>query len=38
MKLRTPHIVPLAAQAIEVLEMLCTITGDSEWRLTSLQS
>ena len=31
MKMRTPHIVPLAAQAIEVLEMLRTITGESEW-------
>jgi len=31
MKMRTPHIVPLAAQAIEVLEMLRTLTGDSEW-------
>jgi len=31
MKMRTPHIVPLAAQAIEVLEMLRTLTGASEW-------
>ena len=31
MKMRTPHIVPLAAQTIEVLEMLHTITGASEW-------
>ena len=31
MKMRTPHIVPLAAQATEVLEMLRTITGQSEW-------
>ncbi len=31
MKMRTPHIVPLAAQAIEVLEMLRTLTGKSEW-------
>jgi integrase len=31
MKMRTPHIVPLAIQAIEVLEMLHTITGSSEW-------
>jgi len=31
MKMRTPHIVPLAAQAIEVLEMLRTLTGESEW-------
>jgi integrase len=31
MKMRTPHIVPLAVQAIEVLEMLRTITGESQW-------
>jgi integrase len=31
MKMRTPHIVPLARQAIEVLEMLRTLTGASEW-------
>jgi integrase len=31
MKMRDPHIVPLAAQAIEVLEMLHTLTGASEW-------
>jgi len=31
MKMRTPHIVPLASQALEVLEMLRTITGKSEW-------
>jgi integrase len=31
MKMRTPHIVPLAAQAVEVLEMLRTLTGESEW-------
>lgn len=31
MKMRTPHIVPLATQATEVLEMLRTITGQSEW-------
>lgn len=31
MKMRTPHIVPLAMQAIEVLEMLRTLTGTSEW-------
>jgi integrase len=31
MKMRTPHIVHLAQQAIEVLEMLRTITGESEW-------
>jgi integrase len=31
MKMRTPHIVPLAKQAIEVLEMLLTLTGESVW-------
>jgi integrase len=31
MKMRAPHIVPLAAQALEVLEMLRTLTGSSEW-------
>jgi len=31
MKMRTPHIVPLATQAIEVLEMLHSLTGESEW-------
>ena len=31
MKMRTPHIVPLSKQAIEVLEMLRTLTGQSEW-------
>ena len=31
MKMRDPHIVPLASQAIEVLEMLRTLTGGSEW-------
>ncbi|MDR3792999.1 MAG: tyrosine-type recombinase/integrase [Terracidiphilus sp.] len=31
MKMRTPHIVPLATQAIEVLEMLRLLTGESEW-------
>jgi integrase len=31
MKMKTPHIVPLATQAIEVLEMLRTLTGGSEW-------
>lgn len=31
MKMRTPHIVPLASQAVEVVEMLRTITGKSEW-------
>jgi len=31
MKMKDPHIVPLATQAIEVLEMLRTLTGSSEW-------
>jgi integrase len=31
MKMRTPHIVPLAKQALEVLDTLRTLTGESEW-------
>jgi len=31
MKMRTPHIVPLAKQALEVLDTLRIITGQSEW-------
>jgi integrase len=31
MKMRDPHIVPLASQAIELLEMLRMLTGGSEW-------
>jgi len=31
MKMRTPHIVPIARQALEVLEMLHDLTGNSEW-------
>ena len=31
MKMRTPHIVPLAKQALEVLEMLREFTGSNEW-------
>jgi integrase len=31
MKMRTPHIVPLAKQTIEVLEMLRLLSGNSEW-------
>lgn len=31
MKMRTPHIVPLANQTLEVLEMLRTLTRESEW-------
>ncbi len=30
MKMKTPHIVPLSSQAIEVLELLRTISGHSE--------
>lgn len=29
--MRTPHIVPLAQQTIEVLEMLRLLSGKSEW-------
>ena len=32
MKMRTPHIVPLAKQTIDVLEILRPLTGASEWR------
>src|SRR5271166_4368182 len=31
MKMRTPHIVPLARQALDVLDTLRTLTGQSEW-------
>ena len=31
MKMRTPHIVPLARQALDVLEMLRDLAGSSEW-------
>jgi len=31
MKMRTPHIVPLAKQALDVLDTLKTLTGKSEW-------
>jgi integrase len=31
MKMRTPHIVPLSQQAVEVLNMLKGITGDFEF-------
>jgi integrase len=31
MKMRTPHIVPLAAQSLEVLATLRELTGSSEW-------
>jgi integrase len=31
MKMRTPHIVPLAKQTVETLATLRDLTGDSEW-------
>jgi integrase len=31
MKMRTPHIVPLAQQALDVLEALRILTGHSDW-------
>jgi integrase len=31
MKMRTPHIVPLAKQALDVLDTLQTLTGKSVW-------
>jgi integrase len=31
MKMRTPHLVSLARQALEVLEVLRGLTGNSEW-------
>ncbi|WP_084080458.1 tyrosine-type recombinase/integrase [Edaphobacter aggregans] len=31
MKMRTPHIVPLATQTLEVLGMLRELSGNSEW-------
>lgn len=31
MKMRTPHIVPLARQALEILRMLRDMGGDSQW-------
>jgi integrase len=31
MKMRTPHIVPLAKQALEVLAVLRALSGDREW-------
>ena len=31
MKMRTPHVVPLAKQTIEALEMLLPLSGGSEW-------
>jgi integrase len=31
MKMRTPHIVPLSRQALDVLDTLRTLTGQSNW-------
>lgn len=31
MKMRTPHIVPLSRQTLDVLATLRTLTGESEW-------
>ena len=31
MKMRTPHIVPLSKQALDVLDTLRTLSGQSEW-------
>ncbi|MEO6982678.1 MAG: integrase arm-type DNA-binding domain-containing protein [Edaphobacter sp.] len=31
MKMRTPHIVPMTKQALDVLDTLRTLTGNSEW-------
>ena len=31
MKMRTPHVVPLAKQTLEALEMLQPLSGGSEW-------
>jgi len=31
MKMRTPHVVPLAKQTVECLEMLRPLSGGSEW-------
>jgi integrase len=31
MKMRTPHIVPLAKQTIKTLDMLRHLTGNSQW-------
>jgi integrase len=31
MKMRTQHVVPLAKQALEVLDTLRSLTGESEW-------
>jgi integrase len=31
MKMRTPHIVPLATQTVELIELLRTVSGDGEF-------
>jgi integrase len=31
MKMRTPHIVPLSRQSLEILDLLRALTGNSEW-------
>lgn len=31
MKMRTPHVVPLARQSLEILELIRGLTGRSEW-------
>jgi integrase len=31
MKMRTPHVVPLATQALEILETLRELTGNTQW-------
>lgn len=31
MKMRTPHIVPLSTQALEVIKLLQVLSGNSEW-------
>jgi integrase len=31
MKMRTPHIVPLSRQSLEILDLLRELNGDSEW-------
>jgi integrase len=39
MKMRTPHIVPLATQALEVLELLRAVTGNGDcyFRVTAIR-
>jgi integrase len=31
MKMRTPHVVPLSTQALEVLALLRDLSGKTEW-------